>query len=55
MLGTGFGDPADDAIVLDQLPDHPSGKHPFRAMRHMYVERFRVPRRREAKIGAQTG
>ena len=53
MLGAGFGHPADDAIVLDQLADHPPGKHSLRTMRHMHIERLRVPRRRKAQIRTQ--
>jgi hypothetical protein len=52
-LGAGFGHPADDAVVLDQLANHPPGKHSLRAMRHMHIEGLRVPRRRKAQIRAQ--
>ena len=53
VLGAGFGHPADNAIVLDQLSDHPPGEHPLRAMRHMHIERLGMPRRGKAQIRAQ--
>ena len=54
VLSACLCDPADDTIVLDQLPDHSPGQYPLWAMRHVHIERLRMACRRKAKVRAST-
>ena len=51
MLGTRLDDPADDAIVLNELTDPPPGQHPLGTMRSMRIERLRMARRGKGRSG----
>ena len=55
MLSTGFGHPADDPVVLDQLADHAAGQHPLGAMGDVHIEWFRMAPRGKAEVGPQPG